>query len=117
MKEVLKNLPAESLEFIKDIAFFTAFVILGAMAKVIKEKEKTGKKVTARWFITEAIMSFFVAVIVYAVFDQFLSLNKFFTFAMCALGGSFSTVFHQKIEDLIGVVFDAIKNKVQTLIK
>jgi len=111
------GLPIETIALLKDIVLFICFVIPGAIYKMIYENMKTGKKLTLKWALAEMFITVFVAAIVWAVFDQFLDFNKFFTFAMCSLGGSFSTIFHPKIEDLIGSFFDVVKAKFKKMME
>lgn len=99
---------SENLTLIEDSLTFFVVVIMGVFTKIYREIQK-GKKPNWKWFIAEAILSFFVAFTVYAVFDQFLEMNKFFTYVICAWAGSLSTIFHKKAEELLGSLFDNLK--------
>jgi hypothetical protein len=93
---------------IVDFILFLFIVIMGAVVKIIKQVRQ-GVKVSWKWFLAEAIVSIFVALLVYGFFDQFLHFNKLFTYVVCAWCGSFSTIFHKKTEELLGVFFDKLK--------
>ena len=93
---------------IADFILFLIIVIMGTFVKIIKQIRQ-GTKVSWKWFLAEVIVSFFVALLVYGFFDQFLHFNKLFTYVVCAWCGSFSTIFHKKMEELLGVVFDKLK--------
>ena len=93
---------------ILDIILFLSIVVMGAIVKTIKQI-RAGVEVSWKWFLAEAIVSTFVALLVYGFFDQFLNFNKLFTYVVCAWCGSFSTIFHKKLEELLGVFFDKIK--------
>lgn len=103
------ELPKQSLEILKDIAFFMGFVSIGSIAKMIREKQRTGRKITWKYVASEVIMSFFIGGIVYAIFDQFLDLKPLFTYAMCAAAGSMSSIFHDKLEDILSFSFEFFK--------
>lgn len=98
----------ENLTLLEDLLTFTIVVTLGIFLKIYREIQK-GKKLRLKWFIAEAIISFFVAFSVWAIFDQFLEMNKMFTYVICAWAGSLSTVFHKKMEDLVEWIFEAVK--------
>ena len=110
--EFIKTLPNE----IYDVFLFVFAVLLGTGYKVAKQNEK-GMKITFRKMLTEGSMSFFIALIVFAVFDQFLNFNKLFTYMMCSLAGSMSSLFHSKLEDLLNYLFEAAKKKINQLLK
>ncbi|WP_133063005.1 hypothetical protein [Flavobacterium aquatile] len=93
---------------ILDFFLFLIIVIMGAIVKIIKQV-KQGVKASWKWFLAEAIVSVFVALLVYGFFDQFLHFNKLFTYMVCAWCGSFSTIFHKRMEDLLGAFFDKLK--------
>ncbi|PKB18386.1 hypothetical protein [Flavobacterium sp. 5] len=93
---------------VKEIALFIFVVTMGTITKMIEAVRK-GTKFTIAWLISELIMSFFVALTVYAVFDQFLQVNKLFSFMMCAWSGTFSSTFQEKGKDLVVSVFEYIK--------
>ena len=76
-----------------------------------------GKKPTLSWFLAEAIVSFFVAFSVYVVCDQFLNVNKMFTYVICAWGGSLSTLIHSEVEELISSFFDVLKVLLKSKLK
>lgn len=88
---------------------FSGFVMFGVIVKLIRAIQK-GSKLSFAWFFSEALISFFIALIVYAVMDQFFMLKPFFTCALCALLGSFSTILNKKLEELIEAFFDSAKN-------
>ena len=87
---------------------FSGFVMFGVIVKTIRAIQK-GSKLSFAWFFSEALISFFIALFVYAVVDQFFQLKPFFTCALCALLGSFSTILNKKLEELIESIFDNIK--------
>ena len=107
MKNQLINLFNLAKEY-KEFLYFIAFVFTGIFVKIYHTMQK-GKKIGLNWVLAEAIMSFFVAVSVWAICDQFLHLNKIFTYVICAWGGSMSTIFHKKTEELLESIFDIIK--------
>jgi undecaprenyl pyrophosphate phosphatase UppP len=93
---------------ILDFLLFLMLVSMGAFVKVLKQVRQ-GAKASWKWFLAEAIVSFFVALLVYGFFDQFLHTNQLFTYVVCAWCGSFSTIFHKRMEDLLGAIFDKLK--------
>lgn len=105
--QILEWLTAHSKQIL-DFLLFLIIVIMGAGVKIIKQIRQ-GIKVSWKWFLAEAIISIFVAVLVYGFFDQFLHFNKLFTYVVCAWCGSFSTIFHKKTEELLGVFFEKLK--------
>lgn len=114
--EILEDL-AKVPSFIIDGLYFAGFVILGTYFKIKKEQRNGNKtRVTVTWFLTELLMSAFIALLVLGILDYFLGLPRFLTFAICAFLGSISTTFHDKTEELVISVFDAVKAKVSTLI-
>lgn len=78
---------------------------------------RKGTKFTIGWFFGELIMSFFVAITVYAIFDQFLQVDKLFSYTMCAWCGTFSTAFHEKVKDFMESIFDVLKMWIKIKIK
>lgn len=98
----------DNLTLLEDLLTFSVVVTVGAFMKIYREIQK-GKKLQLKYFFAEAIISFFVAFSVWAVFDQFLEMNKMFTYVICAWAGSLSTIFHTKTEELIEWVFDSLK--------
>lgn len=116
LRKIFIGIPSSMFDSLLDLTCFFLFVSLGATAKMVKEKQK-GKKITFAYFLAELAITFFVAFIVWAIFDQFLSFNKFFTFAMCALGGSYSSLFHAKIEVILELFFDEANNYFKRLFK
>lgn len=102
--DIINELPKPLIE----IACFAMAVVAGTIYKLIKQNEK-GIKITIKKIFTEGFVSLFIAVIVWSVFDQWLHFKPFFTYSMCSLAGSMSSVFHAKIEDFIGFLFDAAK--------
>ena len=103
----LKDLLSD-LKYYSDYFLFLIVVLAGVFTKVYLAIQK-GKKPSLKWFLAEALISFFVAFSVYAVFDQFLHCNKLFTYMVCAWGGSMSTLLHSKMEELISSIFDSLK--------
>jgi hypothetical protein len=93
---------------LKELFLFIFVVTMGTITKMIVAIRK-GTKFTFAWLISELIMSFFVAVTVYAIFDQFFAVNKLFSYTMCAWSGTFSTTFHEKVKDLLVSIFDYLK--------
>jgi hypothetical protein len=93
---------------IKEIVLFTVVVTFGSITKMITAI-RNGTKFTMAWLVSELIMSFFVAITVYAIFDQFLQVNKLFSFMMCAWSGTFSNIFQDKGKELLTSIFDYIK--------
>ena len=93
---------------ILDFLLFLALVSMGAFVKILKQVRQ-GAKASWKWFLAEAIVSFFVALLVYGFFDQFLQTSTLFTYVVCAWCGSFSTIFHKRMEDLLGAIFDKLK--------
>lgn len=93
---------------IKEVLLFIIVVTMGTITKMIVAIRK-GTKFTITWLVSELIMSFFVAITVYAVFDQFLAVNKLFSFMMCAWSGTFSSTFLEKGKELLSSIFDYIK--------
>lgn len=91
-----------------ELAMFLGFSLLGAIYKMLRQNQK-GVKITFKKMAAEAFMSVFIAGIVYSVFDQFLHFNKLFTFCMCSLCGSMSTVITDKVEGSIDWGFEAAK--------
>lgn len=111
MKNQIFNYTRELLgdfKYYLDYFLFLLVVLSGAFMKVYLAIQK-GKKPTWTWFLAEILMSFFVALSVYAVFDQFLHFNKLFTYMACAWGGSMSTLLHNKMEELISSIFESLK--------
>jgi hypothetical protein len=105
--DILRTIPQE----LKEIIGFMIFVLAGSIFKMIKQKEK-GVKVTVIRCVVEVFMSFFIAVVVYAMLNQFFKLELLFTLAACSLAGSVSsTLFHSKIEELLSTLFDLLKDK------
>lgn len=98
---------------IKEILLFIIVVTMGTITKMIAAIKK-GTKFTFTWLISELIISFFVAITVYAVFDQFLEVNKLFSFTMCAWSGHFSSTFQEKGKELVASIFDYLKIWIKT---
>ncbi|MFN3941486.1 MAG: hypothetical protein ACK4K1_02475 [Flavobacterium sp.] len=105
MPERFQNIP---FHVYKDIFLFAVVVMVGVLIKIYKAINK-GAKASFKWFLAEALISFFVALLVWATFDQFFKLNAFFTYMISAWAGSLSTTFHQKLEDLLGSIFESLK--------
>jgi hypothetical protein len=98
---------------LKELFLFIFVVTMGTITKMIVAIRK-GSKFTFAWLLSELIMSFFVAISVYAVFDQFFAVNKLFSYTMCAWSGSFSSTVHEKVKDLLESIFDYIKIWIKT---
>lgn len=111
MKDVINDL-LEIPRVLWDAAFFTFAVFFGSIYKMIKQKEQ-GMQITFRKFLAELFVSFFIAGISFAIFDQFLHFNKLFTFAMCSFAGSQSSKLHKQTESLIDWAFDVAKKKIE----
>lgn len=105
-----------NIKHIKELFIFGFVVTLGTMAKVVVAMRK-GTVFTAGWFFSELVMSFFVAITVYAVFDQFLEVDPLFSYTMCAWCGTFSTAFHDKLRDFMESIFDFLKSWVKTRLR
>ena len=105
--EILKYIPKEIVEA---ASFFSA-VLLGSIYKLINQNKK-GIRVTLRTMLVETFSSFFIALVVYAVLNQFLHFSLFFTYMMCSLAGSMDTLIHSKIEILIDYAFNRYKKKI-----
>lgn len=101
--EIIKSLPKEAVEG----GSFVLAVLAGSLYKIIRQKQEKGVKITLSKILAETFMSFFTAVVVFAIFDQFLHFNKLFTYMMCSLAGSMSSVFHTNVERAITFLFDA----------
>ncbi|PZO33185.1 MAG: hypothetical protein DCE86_05340 [Flavobacteriaceae bacterium] len=99
---------------IKEGLLFAAFVMFGVIVKIIRAIQK-GSKLSFAWFFSEALISFFIAIFVYAVVDQFFQLKPFFTYALCALLGSMSTIVNKKLEELLESLFDSTKTAIKDL--
>ncbi|MEO8239236.1 MAG: hypothetical protein ABI576_14115 [Flavobacterium sp.] len=112
MKDTFLN----NLKYYQDYIIFLFLVLAGIFTKIYIAMGK-GKKPTLSWFLAEAIVSFFVAVSVYVVCDQFLSVNKMFTYVICAWGGSLSTLIHSEVEELISNLFDILKVLLKSKLK
>lgn len=111
--EIIKTMPKEALEWLT----FLGAVILGALHKVLRLNQEKGVRITMRKMLVETFMSFFIALVVYAVFDQFLHFNRFFTLMMCSLASSNSAFLYNKTEDLFSHIFDACKVAIDKHIK
>ncbi len=109
----MKNTIIHNIKYFQDHLLFFLVVLVGVFTKIHLAMKK-GKKPTFKWFVAEALVSFFVAISVYAVFDQFLHFNKMFTYMVCAWGGSMSTLLHAKVEELISVLFDSLKISIKS---
>jgi hypothetical protein len=91
-----------------DYLVFIALVLSGVVVKIHFALKK-GKSPSFKWFLAEAVVSFFIAFSVYAIFDQFLQCNKMLTYVACAWGGSMSSMIHDKVEDLFSEIFFIFK--------
>lgn len=100
------------LHFFKSNSELIAFlivVIIGVGIKVWKAM-RDNVKLTFKWFIAEGFMSALVAFTSYYIFDKMLHLDKFLVYIICAWLGSMSTIFHQKLEELLGTIFEGLKS-------
>lgn len=104
----LKKIFIELFNDYQEAFAFIPVVVMGVFMKSHHAKQK-GQKLSAYWFISEGIMSFCVALTAYAVFDQWLEFNKLLTYILCAWAGSFSTIFHKKLEEVLESAFDGAK--------
>lgn len=105
-------------ETLKDIAIFLGIVFLGVFYKVRKEHlNGKSKKATIAWFIAEALMSLFIALVGLWTLDYFLNLPKLFAFGICALLGSMSSTIHEELESILVYVFDSVKMLITKKIK
>ena len=111
----MKNTIISNIKYFQDYFLFFLVVFFGFFTK-ISSAIKKGKKPSWKWFLAEAVISFFVAISVYAVFDQFLHFNKMFTYMVCAWGGSMSTLLHKEVEELITSIFDSLKSSIKSKI-
>lgn len=116
MKEVLSQIWHEYSNEIKEGLLFSLFVMFGVLVKIIRAIY-AGAKLSFFSFISEAMFSFFIAIIVYAVFDQFFQMKQLFVYAICAFIGSMSKIFQKKTEELLVAIFDALKTGVKDLIE
>lgn len=112
----MKNTIINELKYYQDYFLFLIVVLAGVFTKIYLAIQK-GKKPRFSWFLAEAIISFFVAFSVYAVCDQYLNINKMFTYVICAWGGSLSTLIHSEVEELISSLFDGLKAMLKLKIK
>lgn len=97
------------LQFFKGNSEFIAFMLVvmaGVGVKIWKAMQEN-TKLSFKWFIAEGFMSALVAFTAYMFFDEFLNLNKILVYIICAWLGSASTVFHKKVEELVGKFFEA----------
>lgn len=112
----MKNTIINELKYYQDYFLFLIVVLAGVFTKIYIAIQK-GKKPRLSWFLAEAIISFFVAFSVYALCDQYLNINKMFTYVMCAWGGSLSTLIHSEVEELISSLFDNLKTMLKLKMK
>ena len=103
----LRSIPKEVIEVLS----FLSAVMIGSGYKMIKKNE-SGIKITLKRMVVEAFASFFIALVVFAVFTQFLHFNTFFTYMMCSLAGSMDSLIHKKLEAAVDVAFNIYKKKV-----
>ncbi|PWA09512.1 hypothetical protein [Flavobacterium laiguense] len=109
MKETLIN----NIKYYQDYILFLLVVLAGIFIKIYNAVLK-GKKPTLSFILAEGIISFFVAISVYALFDQFLHCNRMFTYMVCAWGGFKSTLFHDKLEELISTIFESLRISIKS---
>ncbi len=108
-KQTILNWFNTNFSELKEISIFIIIMIMGTFLKIVK-LINSGAKANFYWFFTEIIMSVFVGLSVYAVFDQFLNCNFLLTCVVCAWCAQFSTVFHEKVKMLLEFVFDGLKD-------
>jgi hypothetical protein len=106
----------DELKYYQDYFLFLIVVLAGVFMKIYLAIQK-GKKPQLSWFLAEAVISFFVAFSVYTVCDQYLNINKMFTYVICAWGGSLSTLIHSEVEELISSLFDGLKSLLKLKLK
>lgn len=104
------------LKYYQDYFLFLIVVLAGVFMKIYFAIQK-GKKPKFSWFLAEAFISFFVAFSTYTVCDQYLNINKMFTYVICAWGGSQSTLIHSQVEELISSLFEGLKTMLKLKIK
>jgi len=97
-----------NLADITDYFNFSLSVLLGQLVKIY-EYTNTGKRISVRKFFFELATTFFIAITVYAIFDQFLNMNKLFTYMTCAWAGSISSTIRTETKELAVFVFQGIK--------
>ena len=105
IRELISVLDSKFIEFIT----FIAFILFGVFVKMIREK----KTPTIKRILSEIAMSFFVALIVYAVLVQFFALENYFVYASCSYAGSISSKFLDNMEKLIDSVFIYAQEKLK----
>ena len=98
------------IEYKKEIKEATLFITMGTIGTIIKILKfvNTGSKVTISFIITEILMSILVGSTVYGIFDQFLNCSMFITCIVAAWCSSFSTIFHDRLKQLLEMCFDFI---------
>ena len=109
----LKTYIIQHIKEIEEYVIFPMIVLLAGVVKIIKEK-KDNSRYTFSWLLASLITSFLVAYLIYAVFDQFFNLNKFFCYTMSAWGSTFSSTFQDKSKDLLESIFDYLKVWIKT---
>ncbi len=107
-KEIILNWFNANFEQLKETSIFVITVIMGFFVKILKHKN-LGNQLTASYIIAELIMSLLVGFTVYAVFDQFFNCNTFLVCVISAWCSSFSSMFHDKVKELIELSFEFIK--------
>ena len=112
MKKIFYDFWNEHYNGIEDVVLMICTVLFGTYLKY-KRLSNNGAKFTLNWFLAEGVMSFIVAVSVYAVFDQYFHFHKLFVYVVCAWCGSLSTMFQEKIQDFITIILDGIKKALQ----
>ncbi|WP_445714079.1 hypothetical protein [Flavobacterium sp.] len=103
MKHQLMNF----LKANSEIIAFMLVVLAGVGVKTWKAMQEN-TKLSFKWFIAEGFMSALVAFTAYMFFDKMLNLDKILVYIICAWLGSASTVFHKKVEELVGKFFEAL---------
>jgi hypothetical protein len=109
----MKDTLIHSAKHFHDNFLFAIVVLAGIFTKIWLAIQK-GKKPSLSWLLAEAIVSLFIAFSVYAVCDQYFSLNKMFTYGLCAWGGAKSTLVHSEVEKIISILFDNLKNLIKS---
>ncbi|AWG25985.1 hypothetical protein [Flavobacterium kingsejongi] len=115
MKDFLTQIWQDYSQEIKEGFMFSLFVMFGVIVRVIKGIY-SGTKLTFFWFMSEAVFGFFIAIIGYAIFDQFFHLKQFLIYAICAFMSSNSKIIQKKMEEVLVAIFDAAKLGAKELI-
>ena len=104
------------LTIYRDYFLLGLIIIAGIFTKIYMATQK-GKKATLSYILAEGIVSVFVALSVYVLTTEYFHLSKFFTYMLCAWGGSLSTLIHSEVEKLISWCFEVLKNAIKSKTK